>query len=129
MPCHAHASRPYPPCAHAPPPWSPVQFSKADADSDGVLSREEFIEFASYLDAVASALGGSHVDGGGDTEPVTVAKGTGGRRGGRNSLLDHRGGANMDLFDSFDVNQDQRLDVDEAVALLQAAHRCRHSSI
>ena len=47
------------------PPWPLVQFSKADADSDGVLSREEFIEFASYLDAVASALGGSHVDGGG----------------------------------------------------------------
>ena len=109
-------------------PWSPVQFSKADVDSDGVLSREEFIEFASYLDAVASALGASHVDVGGDTEPVTVAKGTGGRGGGRNSLLDHRGSVNMDLFDSFDVNQDQRLDVDEAVALLQAARRCRHSS-
>ena len=129
MPCHAHASRLCHAHTHASLPWSPVQFSKADADSDGILSRQEFIEFASYLDAVASALGGSHVDGGGDTEPVTVAKGTGGRRGGRNSLLDHRGSANMDLFDSFDVNQDQRLDVDEAVALLQAARRCRHSNI
>ena len=97
-----------------------MQFSAADADNDGVLSRDEFIEFASYLDAVASALGGSHVDVGGDNEPLAcVAKGTGGR-GGRNSLLDDRGRSNMDLFDRFDVNQDQRLDVDEAVALLQA---------
>lgn len=131
------------PCPHASPAWSNpghltghrcpwrawLQFSEADADSNGVLSRDEFIEFASYLDAVASALGGSHVDVGCDTEPFTVAKGTGGRGQGGNSLLDDSGSANMDLFDSFDVNQDQRLDVDEAVALLQAACGCRLADV